>query len=263
MQLYVAELPSIIYRIYIMPSDTNIVQYIFIIIIMCILAKLYESYTQSFEPKERIYSLLDKTVDKYELHFNLMADTIMNIKNQFILNMFTVDDFKSTFNSPDERLKNERNARDFFQKEFGLGEYFMSVFMWEYRINDKLNYKAYGVDSEPLPIVDGGFVCYLPSKKTLTGNYGGKNGIIVDNSSIIVWGFCAFGKYKLHYKSLYPHIEHTTFDGKYTPIDCVVQIIDAPDKNHIGKNGKSIGLHKISNINGLNNMISIRNTITI
>ncbi len=196
-----------------------------------------------------------------------LQDKIMDSGKQFLINLPTVTDFPSVFSTKEREIVRQE-AHEFFQKQFGLSNAFLKVFMYEITINPDAGYNVYHVQSNPgqkYKLIDGGFTAYIPAHKKLYGRYGGKSGVAGTIQGVLAYGYYIWGndEYRVRYKGMCPLSTMVTYDGNYTFIDCDVEIVKAPNPSLVGLKGKAIGIYKVNKLsNGLDHLV-IRNVLTI
>jgi len=237
------------------------------ILIIFIIYKIYAHFSQCNNCEERIYpSIKQLEGNIFKESIMVVADKTLNSNKMFIFNYPLNLKFETVFKSDEDKAKAKIGARDFFKNNYGLTDSYLNMFMWEYRVNSNINQRAYfiqGSKNKNIKVQDGGYTVYLPIKRRLYGKYGGKEGVLINKSSRLIYGYYIIGdKYKIKYWSQQPQIEHHTYDATYTPIDYELKIEGANNKKLIGLKGKAHGLYKKINIKGLTKHMIIRNVMT-
>ncbi len=224
---------------------------------------MYKVYIQCTYYYERIYDFISLPKNgQYREIIVTTIDVIFDSNQIFTFNL-PFSKFKSVF-SETEYVKKE--SRQFFKETFGFTDKFLKLFMFEFKVNDDIDYRVQYTQSGSVVnqyIKDGGHIVYVPHKTKLHGTYGGKQGIQIEKGGFVMLGYYIIGsEYKIRYTSIYPLITHKTYDGAYTPIECDIEIIESFDKKLIGLKGKAQGIYKVSNYRGISNHILVRNVMT-
>jgi len=195
-----------------------------------------------------------------------MADAILNLKKDPIFLIKKDLGKLSTFKTMIEKQTLKNKASAFFKKQFGISDNFLNLFMMELHVNDKMGYHAECIKSTEksvsIPILDGGFIVFIPAGITLTGIYGGKNGVKSDRPGVLAYGYYTFGPYKIKYFGVCPLQSWSTYDNTYSYVDCDVIIEKSPKKSDIGLHGKAVGIMINSKLRGGMNSVVIRNVLT-
>ncbi len=237
---------------------------IIVILLLVVIYFGYLLYKGSFPTMDqRVWPVPKKLSDK-ELIL-LTAESVMDGNKLFLAERKMGEDL-SIFKDDKELDAFKQESIKYFKRQFGLSDTFINMFLFELRVNDKAGYNAYYSKSEgtiQTPIIDGGFIVFVPKGTTLHGLYGGTNGVTIGRPATLAFGYYIIGdKYKIKYYSPCPLQIMMTYDANYGPVDCDVEILESPNKATIGLKGKAIGIYKnIKLSNGLNG-ISIRNVLT-
>lgn len=191
------------------------------------------------------------------------SDVVMNGDNQFLIGDIEDTSFPVVQGIQDDKVKQE--AVQFFKNQYGLSEFYLNFAMRKVYVNDDAKYTASFIEQQGKTnyhIQDGGYVVYLPPGKRLYGRYGGVLGVTNRKSSIIPYGYYKFSDYLVRYFAICPMAWTETYDGRYTLIDCDVEIVNAPDKGLLGLKGKAQGMQKkFKLVNGKHHVV-IRNVLT-
>ena len=246
-------------------AKKNLYLILLVLIFLIIMYYAYNYITTCVGCDERIYPNVRMNKNPLFKEFIVAtADKMIDSSNIFQYKHPFNTKFKSIF-SDKEKPKVKSAAKNFFKTAFGISDAYMNLFMYELRVNDELDYKAYYTQSsrkKAVPILDGGYVCFILPKTTVYGTYGGKDGVLVPQGSVIVYGYYIFEGYKIRYWSMCPLSPVKRYDATYTPIDCDLLIEKAPNKNLIGLKGKAQGLYKVINVRGLTHHATVRNVMT-
>lgn len=231
--------------------------FILILTLVIILLVSYFIFQYTNETKrQRKYSQPQKKQDKNVMI--LIGDSVLP-NNQLFL---TETSENQNINDIDI-LKLQKMAHQFFQKQYGLDDSYIKKFMKKTEVNSKVGYHYVTTDGEVLPVIDKGFSCYIPERKSLYGKYGGKNGLITNRDSILMYGYYQIGdRYKILYKCEEPFETFITYNGSYTPINYDIEMLEASDDHLVGLKGKGEGIYKNRKLNNGENSVVIRNILT-
>jgi hypothetical protein len=217
-------------------------------------------------------SIIDSNPDGlYEQMILAISDIKMNSDDTFIINYDGKKEFAHVFDSEEERELVRKEARAYFKKQYGMSDWYLDLAMVEVTVNPKIGYRAYyDQDTKKFNqrMEDGGFVVYVPPSFMLKGRYGGENGVMVTQTGLIPYGHYRIldNNNKVQYKIIYsapcPLQSIDRYDATYMPIDCDVEIIQAPNEELVGLKGKAQGIHRDIKISGRKkNHITIRNVM--
>jgi len=182
--------------------------------------------------------------------FVFIANAVMDSKKLFTTRKLS-DNFVSVF-TDEERPVVEQEARTFFKNHYGLSDTFLNTFMTELTVNPKSNY----TDNESGErIIDGGFVVMIPKGMKLYGKYGGKSGVASNKSGMLPFGYYMFNGKRIRYKGVCPMVAHSTYDGNYSPIDCLIE--------YNGMTGLAQGVYINKKLKGGMDHIVIKNVLTL
>lgn len=225
-------------------STNTIVYFLALIIILLLTYLVYKNHFAG-EDKQRLWTIPNLPSNKEFQVFT--TDAIGDRSEMFIIGKQGNDKFKSIYDSPTEDQKVKGDALNFFKKQFGLSDTFLSTFMYPITVNPNIGYHLRYSQTVPGyqgKIKDGGYTCFVPKGHTMFGSYGGSGGVTLDRPGILAYGHYIVGdKFRIRYWSMCPLKTYTSFDADYTPLDYDIEIERAPEGNLIGLKGKAQGLY--------------------
>ncbi len=236
---------------------------VLVIVMLCSVYLLYKANFGTTSGK-RIWPVPNPEIPEKKEVILFTADAVMDSNNLFMTKS-THDDFKTIFESDEEKEMLKKEAIEYFKKQYGMSDTFLNVAMLELRVNDKGGYNASCMKSNPgfaSPVVDGGYIVFVPAGKMLHGRYGGNSGVSVNKPTTLAYGFYKMGgSYVIKYMSPCPLQVFTTYDGNYSPIDCDVEIIKSKDPKTVGLKGKAQGVYRNFKLSNGLNQVTIRNVL--